>query len=329
MGASHRRPGAAVTGPASPSVSRANPPEPYAIHDGLAVYRVGDGSACAPDAGSASLPDTRRRQRHAAHRGLDSPWATGDLVRSAGRRDDRTGRCGCRCPRCTTAPTRRSRSAASPGPVDAVGHSMGGLAVLAYTIERPERVRRLVLIGTGTGGRAYMTAPGALWNRSHPQFWRLAALGILQMVWRRRAPEKILNDFIHRQSFVDQGRAGSTSLALGDWLRPRGGHTEWHRIASRLDYGPRLCSIRRPTLILCGRHDPQYARLLFRGTGRRASEARRWPGSSGAAISRSSRSRRPSGRSSATSCQQHEENGSILTTSRRAWLPSGQAGRSW
>jgi pimeloyl-ACP methyl ester carboxylesterase len=79
------------------------------------------------------------------------------------------------------------------------------------------------------------------------------------MVWRRRAPEKILNDFIHRQSFVDQRWAGSTNLALGAWLRPRGGRTDWHRIASRLDYGPRLGSIRIPTLILCGRHDPQYA----------------------------------------------------------------------
>jgi pimeloyl-ACP methyl ester carboxylesterase len=62
----------------------------------------------------------------------------------------------------------------------------------------------------------------------------------------------------HRQSFVDRGWAGSTSLALGDWLRAPQGHTEWHRIASRLDYCPRLGSIRIPTLILCGRHDPQH-----------------------------------------------------------------------
>ena len=61
--------------------------------------------------------------------------------------------------------------------LDAVGHSMSGLALLAYAIERPRRIGRLVLIGTGSGGPAYMTAPGALWNqtlilcgRQDPQF---------------------------------------------------------------------------------------------------------------------------------------------------------------
>ena len=145
------------------------------------------------------------------------------------------------------------------GPVDAVGHSMAGLTVLAYAIERPERVRRLVLIGTGTGGRAYMSAPGALWNRTHPHFGRMASLAILQMLWRRRAPEVMLNDLIHRESFVDKSFAGPTPLTMRDWFRPRGGHTEWHDIARRLDYGPRLREIDAPTLILCGRHDPQYA----------------------------------------------------------------------
>src|SRR5664280_2454831 len=103
------------------------------------------------------------------------------------------------------------------------------------------------------------TAPGALWNRSHPQYWRLAGPWDPPDGVASPATEMILNDFIHRQSFVDQGWAGSTRLRPGDWLRPRGGRTDWHRIASRLDYGPRLGSIGIPTLILCGRHDPQYA----------------------------------------------------------------------
>lgn len=45
-------------------------------------------------------------------------------------------------------------------PVDAVGHSMAGLALLAYTLQRPHRISRLVLIGTGSGGPAYMRARG-------------------------------------------------------------------------------------------------------------------------------------------------------------------------
>jgi len=258
MGASHRRPGAAVTGPTQQGVSRANPPEPYAIHDGLAVYRIGGGPPV------LLMPGPHRFQIPGDGSAMPLIEGLTGLGRQVISFDPPgSGR--------SNRPMRLSMSemhdcadealavCGISGPIDAVGHSMGGLAVLAYTIERPERVRRLVLIGTGTGGRAYMTAPGALWNRSHPQFWRLAALGILQMVWRRRAPEKIMNDFIHRRSFVDQRWAGSTSVALGDWLRPRGGHTEWHRIASRLDYGPRLCEINAPTLILCGRHDPQYA----------------------------------------------------------------------
>ena len=154
------------------------------------------------------------------------------------------------------------------GPVDAVGHSMGGLAVLAYAIERPDRVRRLVLIGTGTGGRAYMTAPGALWNRSHPQFWRLAALGILQMVWRRRAPEKILNDFIHRQSFVDQRWAGSTTSGSGRLAAASG---RPHRMArdrepAGLRPPPRQHPDPDPDPVRPSR--PPVPARLFRGAGR-------------------------------------------------------------
>jgi proline iminopeptidase len=144
--------------------------------------------------------------------------------------------------------------------VDAVGHSMGGLALLAYAIDRPARVRRLILIGTGSGGPAYMRARGALWNRSHPHFYQLAVLGMLHIVWPRLGPERLLNNFIHRESFVDSRLARSQKVELRDWLRPRQGRTDWHRIARRLDYTPRLRQIAAPTLVLCGRYDPQFPR---------------------------------------------------------------------
>ena len=143
--------------------------------------------------------------------------------------------------------------------VDALGHSMGGLTLLAYAIEQSRRVKRLVLVGTGSGGPAYTKAPGALWNRSHPAFWRMALLGILHVAWPRLAPERIMLNFVKRYSFHDRSLAEPEGVELRDWLRPRRGRTaDWHRVARKLDYAPRLNEVEAPTLILCGRYDPQF-----------------------------------------------------------------------
>lgn len=40
------------------------------------------------------------------------------------------------------------------GPFSIVGHSMGGLCALAYTLTHPERLEKLVLIGSISGGPA-------------------------------------------------------------------------------------------------------------------------------------------------------------------------------
>lgn len=105
------------------------------------------------------------------------------------------------------------------GTVDSVGHSMGVLAVLAYALERPERVRRLVLIGAGSGGPAYTRAPGALWNRSHPRFRRMALLGILHILWPTRGPERIMNNFIEREIGLRPAPGGGFG-ARADPVRP-------------------------------------------------------------------------------------------------------------
>lgn len=139
-----------------------------------------------------------------------------------------------------------------------MGHSMGGLVSLAYTLDHPDSVKRLVLVGTGAGGPAYMDAPGALWNRSHPAFWRMALLGILHLSWPRLATERHLNNFVARHSFVDQRFVDTDAVHLRDWIRPKEGYAEWHRTARTLDYAPRLGDVSVPTLVLCGSHDPQF-----------------------------------------------------------------------
>lgn len=144
-------------------------------------------------------------------------------------------------------------------PVDALGHSMGGLVLLAFAIERGASVRRLVLIGTGSGGPAYMMAPGALWNRTHPAFWRLAPLGVLYTLWPSLATEKMMRNFINRHSYFDGNEPAEEKLSWRDLLAPtRGRGSEWHRLARKTDYAPRLNKITADTLILCGRHDPQF-----------------------------------------------------------------------
>jgi hypothetical protein len=123
-------------------------------------------------------------------------------------------------------------------------------------LQQPHRIRRLVLIGTGSGGPAYMRAPGGLWNRSHRGFAGAAALGLLLYAWPRRASETLLNT---RRSYVDRRWATTNPVLWWDWVRPRTGHPEWHRVARRLNYRDRLGGITAPALVLCGHGDVQSA----------------------------------------------------------------------
>lgn len=125
-------------------------PQPFAIHDGLAVYRIGEGPPV------LLMPAPHRFQ-------LPGDGTAGPLIDGLVR----LGRQGIsydppgagRSTRKARVSMREMHECADEaltvtgvgGPIDAMGHSMGGLCTLAYAIERPERVRRLILIGTGTG----------------------------------------------------------------------------------------------------------------------------------------------------------------------------------
>lgn len=233
------------------------PPVPYRIHDGLAIYRFGSGEPVLFMPGPHRFQKPGDRTADALIGGLNQlgcqvvtfdPPGSGQSTRPAHLGMPEMHQCA----------SEALDACGLSRPVDALGHSMGGLVVLAYALAQPERVKRLVLVGTGSGGPAYMEAPGALWNRSHPAFWRLALLGILHILWPCLAPQKMMLNFIQQQSFTDPRLAEPEQVRPRDWLTPRQGRTDWHNVARKLDYAPRLGEIEVPALILCGRHDPQY-----------------------------------------------------------------------
>ena len=153
------------------------------------------------------------------------------------------------------------------GPVDVMGHCHGGLAALALAIERPERVRSLILVGSVAAISSYKRAPGALWNLSHPLFWRWWFFMAALVLSHRLAMEKLMWNVIRRASFVDQTYAGPRRVRRRDLLRRCGPRSRWlHPLAlradapRRLDYRQRLQEVGVPTLVVVGDYDPQMPR---------------------------------------------------------------------
>jgi pimeloyl-ACP methyl ester carboxylesterase len=143
------------------------------------------------------------------------------------------------------------------GSVDVLGHSQGGVAALAFDLHCPQRVSRLILVCTASGAPAYFHAPGAIWNRSHPDYLHMGLWGFVYRITGRRAPQTHMLNVIAHASWVDRSRFQSKSISLTDWFRPGQPRVWWGQVARRFDYSGRLGEVCPPTLVLAGRHDPQ------------------------------------------------------------------------
>jgi pimeloyl-ACP methyl ester carboxylesterase len=157
------------------------------------------------------------------------------------------------------------KNAGITGPVDIVGHSMGGLVSLGLAIERPELVKRMVIIDSLTGGpavRRHRAMPYS-WGYLSPSMWSFVRHG--GRISRGKGnlrDHKILQRLVMNASYRDPSYLASHLADIGpdyedDRLQPPPARDIWPIKILRLDYRDRLGEVRAQTLVITGHYDPQ------------------------------------------------------------------------
>lgn len=234
------------------------PAQPVPMVDGLAVYEIGQGHPLFlmpyPHASASSA--TAETPFAALLAGLPRQVLTFDPP--GAYRSTRRSRAG--MPEMLACALEALTALGISEPVDLIGHSMSGLCALGLAVEHPERVRRLVLVGSVSGFpavRRWSIPHNWRWWRDR-EFWQAAWWGFrLFSGWNNLAVHKRLNNLVKAASFVDKRLAALEAIEPGDEQRPPPERDDWFITLRGVDYKDRLPDVRAPALLCVGRHDPQ------------------------------------------------------------------------
>jgi len=146
-------------------------------------------------------------------------------------------------------------------PIDVVGHSMGGFGALAYAVERPEKVKRLLLVGSLSGfpSAARYGLPLSAFSIWEPDFWRIVLWGFQVNSGRATmAMHKELQNLMEYTSFHKKELFSPLVIRADDHRQGVPIRMIWSKnMYQRLSYADRLPQVKAPTLLLVGQHDPE------------------------------------------------------------------------
>lgn len=147
-------------------------------------------------------------------------------------------------------------------PIDVVGHSMSGLAALAFALEHPDSTRRLVLIGSMSGFPAVLKngLPKSAWKMSQIEYWKFIFLGLkVKSGFGNLADHKSLQNIMTRESYYDKALFTPLEIEPDDEQQgiPIREKVWGGNLFQQLDYANRLGEVKAATLILVGRHDAE------------------------------------------------------------------------
>lgn len=234
--------------------------EPHSVQNGLAVYSAGEGA-----------PVLLFPYPHAATKAPMAQEPLAQILIGMGRRvvtfDVPGAYRSTREPvgdmqEMITGATETLERLGIEGPVDVIGHSMGGLSALAFAIEHPEHTNKLVLIGTFSGfpAAAKWGMPGSLWRMTDGDYWRLIVWGLqVKLGTGSLATHKQLQNLMEGASYYDKTFFKPLKIEADDHKKgvPVREVLWGKNMLRKLSYADRLGKVQAPTLVIAGRHDPE------------------------------------------------------------------------